>query len=76
MSNNSGLSQTGLSNNSPENFFAIQPSDVAQMNEERKVFEEGLLIDGEGLIDCQFFPPSPDNLIGGKNFLFKDIWIK
>ena len=36
--------------------------------EERKIFEEGLLIDGAGLIDCQFFPPSPDNLIGGKKF--------
>jgi hypothetical protein len=68
MSNNSGLSKTGLSNISSEDFFSIQPSDVAQLNEERKIFEEGLLIVGAGLIDCQFIPPSPDNLIGGKKF--------
>jgi len=41
---------------------------VPDAEEERKIFEEGLLIDGAGLIDCQFFPPSPDNLIGGKKF--------
>ena len=58
-----------LPNNSKLNHFSIQEeSDVAQLSEEKRVFEEGLLIEGVGLIDGQFFSPSPDNLIGGKNF--------
>ena len=62
----------GLPNNPQINYFSIQPSDVAQLNEERRLFEEGLLREGVGLIDVQFFPPSPDNLIGEKIFQFKE----
>ena len=65
MSINNGL--PGLPINSEINHFEIQSSDVAQLEAEKRLFEDGLLIDGVGLIDVQFFPPSIENLFGGKN---------
>ena len=62
------MSNTGLPNNSQVDHFSIQQSDVAQMNEEKRSFEDWLSREGVGLVNCQFIPPSPDNLIGGINF--------
>ena len=67
MSINNGVPE--LPNNSEINHFEVQPSDVAQLEAEKRLFEEGLNRDGVGLIDVQFFPPSKENLFGGSNSL-------
>ena len=56
-----------VSKNNSINHLSIQPSDVAQMEEENRLLEESLTQDSVGLTVVQFFPPSPDGLIGGNN---------
>ena len=56
-------------NNYKMNYLSIQPSDVEQSEEEKRLFEEKLnQLVGVGLIDVQFVPPSLENLIGGTSY--------
>ena len=58
----------GVFDNDSDNHFSIQQSDVAQMEEEKRLLEESLVEDGLGLTGGQFFPPDPDSDIGREYF--------
>ena len=64
--NNTGV--PGLYDHDSNNHFELQPSDVAQMAEEKRLLEESLIEDGLGITGGQFFPPDPDSDIGRDYF--------
>ena len=64
----SNIGDPGVTINNSDNHWTIQPSDVAQMEEEKRLLEESLVEDGLGITGGQFFPPDPDSDIGRDYF--------